>query len=138
MGTLMTFEEFINFRDVKIKNVAHKRIAELFFPYFYSVTGDRRLLPNLIGQLLGIDLSETVTRTACLNGIFDDSVAPFENVDLYIRFENDVRVFVYGVEFIADIATPTLGENEYVLFILADCLFGKMKRNDNRYVYILD
>lgn len=82
----MTFEEFLKFRDVQIKDEAHKRIAKLFFPYFYSVTGDRRLLPDIIGQLLGIDLSNTITRTACLNGIFDGNIAPYENIDLYIRY----------------------------------------------------
>jgi hypothetical protein len=131
----MTFEEFLEFRDVKLKNEAHKRIAELFFQYFYSVTGDRRLLPDLIGKLIGMDLSHTVTRTACLNGIFDGSVAPYENVDLYIRFENEVRIFIYGTMPTTEVVQ--LRENEFVLFILADSLFGRINQTDGRYTYIL-
>lgn len=107
----------------------------MFFPYLYLVTGDRKLLPELIGHLLGIDLSDTVTRTACLNGIFDGSMAPLENVDLYILFENNVRVFIFGEETTKDLTT--LGENEYVLLVLGDCLFSKEKRNRNGYIYLL-
>lgn len=83
----MIFEEFINIKGVSIKDKEHERIAKLFFPYFYPVTGDKRLLPDIIWYLLGMHLSMTVSKTACLNGIFDDSVGPVDNVDLYIRFE---------------------------------------------------
>lgn len=61
---------------------------------------------------------------------------PFENADLYIRFENDVRVFIYGT--MPTIEGIPLRENEFVIFILTDCLFGKIKRNNSGYIYILD
>jgi hypothetical protein len=76
------------------------------------------MLPDLVGSLLNIDLSETVTRTACFNGVEDGSAAPYEDPDLYIMFENDVRVFVYGETPIGN-AVP-LRENEYVLVIPKD------------------
>jgi hypothetical protein len=131
---MMTFDEFIKFRDVKIKNEAHKRIIGLFYKYFSSVTGDDRLLSNLIGELFNIDLSSTVAQTACLNGIHDGSIAPFEDVDLYIRFENDVRVYVYGSRPTTKIVS--LGENEFVLLVLSDSLFGQIDRSNNRCVCI--
>jgi len=89
----MTFEEFLEIRDVRIKNKEHERIASLFFSYFYSVTGDIRLLPDLIAQLLSIDLSRVVTKTACLNGIFDGSTAPFKDIDLYALYPNNMNLF---------------------------------------------
>jgi len=130
----MTFEEFLEIRDVKIKNKEHERIAKLFFLYFYSVTGDKRLLPDLIGQLISIDLSSVVTKTACLNGIYDGSIAPYEDVDLYIRFENYIRVFIYGK--IPENDNVILRENEHVLFVLGDSLHGKINRDVRRYTYI--
>ena len=133
---VMTFEEFLEFRDVRIKNKEHDRIARLFFSYFYSVTGDIRLLPDLIAQLLSIDLSRVVTKTACLNGIVDGSTAPFKDIDLYIRFENDIRVFVYGT--IQRNDNVTLRENEFVLYILGDSLQGKINRDGKGYTYIYD
>jgi hypothetical protein len=78
------------------------------------------MLPDLIGSLLNIDLSETVTRTACFSFIEDGTVAPYENVDLYIRFDNNIRVFVYGEAPAGE--TAPLRENEYVLTVPADRL----------------
>lgn len=130
----MTFEDFLDFRDVIIKNEDHKKIAQLFFPYFYSVTGNRRLLPDLVAKILDIDLSNTVTKTACLNGIHDGSTAPYDDVDLYIRFDNDIRVFVYGKEPINKISN--LRENEYILCILTDNLKGKTVEKTERYYCI--
>jgi len=130
---MMSFEEFLIFRDVNIKNPDHERIARLFHPYLYSVTGDKRLLPDLIGQLLDIDLSDTVTRTACLNEIFDGTDDPYEDVDLYVRFQNDIRVFIYGNH--RHKTNTQLGEKEYVIFLEADTLTGKIQRA-NKHIHI--
>jgi len=54
----MTFEEFLVFRDVEIKNSNHERIVRLFFGYAASGTGNKRLLPDLFGQLLYDELSK--------------------------------------------------------------------------------
>lgn len=133
---VMTLEQFIEFRNTKIRNESHKRVVELFYKYLFSVTGDRRLLPDLIGKLLSIDLSDTVTRTACFNGIFDGSIAPFADVDLYIKFENNIIVYIYGEEHTTE--NVKLRENEYVIFVLTDNLFGKLYQSDDRYIYITD
>jgi hypothetical protein len=135
MKTIRGFEEFLVLRDIKIKNPAHERIARLFYPYSYFVTGDRKLLPGLIGKLLGIDLSDTVTKTSCLNGIVDGSKDPLGDVDLYIRFENDVRIFIYGTE--KPIENAALAENEYVLFVPGNNLAGKAKKIGHKRIYVL-
>jgi len=133
---MMTLEQFIEFRNTEIRNESHKRVVELFYKYLFSVTDDRRLLPDLIGKLLSVDLSDTVTRTACFNGILDGSVDPFADVDLYIKFENNIIVYIYGGEQI--IENVKLRENEYVIFVLNDNLFGKLYRSDDRHmIYLL-
>lgn len=109
----MTFEEFLVFRDVKIKNSNHERIVRLFFGYAASVTGDNRLLPNLLGQLLNIDLSETTVPTGCFNGI---------------------HVYIYGS--IPYKELKELKDNEYVLIVLSDDLNGSIERKANRHIYI--
>ena len=53
----MTFDEFISFRNVQIKNKDHERVVKTFYVYLSSVTGDSRLLPNEIGRILNIDFS---------------------------------------------------------------------------------
>jgi len=86
----MTYDEFLVFRDVKIKNVHHKRIVKLFFSYLESVTGNKRLLPDLIGQLFNIDLSSATVLAGCFNGISDGTKPPYDDVDFYIRLSNDI------------------------------------------------
>jgi hypothetical protein len=130
----MTFEEFLVFRNVKIKNSDHKRIVKLFYVYLQSVTGNKRLLPDLLGRILNIDLSETLVKTGCFNGIFDDTKPPYDNVDFFVRFDNDVRVYIYGS--ITDKEKKELNNNEYILFILSDALNGNIERNADRYIYI--
>jgi hypothetical protein len=129
----MTFEEFLVFRDVKIKNPNHERIVRLFFEYLESVTGNKRLLPNLLGQLLNIDLSDTTVPTGCFNGIFDGTESLSQEVDFYIRCQNGIRIYVYG-------SIPNeekeLKYNEYVLIVLSDDLKGNIERKANRYIYI--
>jgi len=50
----MTVDEFIIFRDVKIKDNDHKRIVQLFYSYLQSVSGDEYLFPSILGKLLGV------------------------------------------------------------------------------------
>ncbi|MEA5038873.1 MAG: hypothetical protein VB086_03450 [Clostridiaceae bacterium] len=132
----MTFEEFLAFRDVKIKNPGHERIVRLFFPYLGSVSGDDRRLPNLIGRLLGSDLSSARAETGCFNGIPDGAESPYPNVDLFMRFDNGVRVYVYGSA--SDRERRVLKANEYVLFVLRDDLCGgRIKREAGRHIWLI-
>ena len=130
----MTFDEFLLYRDTKIKNKNHERLAKLFYVYSGSVTGNDRLYPDLISRLLDIDLSSASVKTACLNGIFDGTKPPYDDIDIYIRFNNDIRVFVYGS--IPNEPLKELDEKEYVLIVLSDNLNGQIERNLNRHTYI--
>jgi len=94
----MTFDEFLLFRNVIVRDGNHEKIIRLFYGYMQSVTGNERLLPNIIGELLNIDLSSVTAKTACLNGIFDGNEPLYDNVDLYIKFDNDIIVYVFGSE----------------------------------------
>jgi len=71
---MLNFNEFLLFRDVKVKNFNHERIVALFYVYLESVTGNERLLPDTLGRILDIDLSTTLVSTACFNGIFDNII----------------------------------------------------------------
>lgn len=130
----MTLEEFLVFRDVKIKNPNHERIVRLFFGYAASVTGNIRLLPDLLGRLLNIDLSDTTVPTGCFNDIFDGTEPPYEDVDFYVRLQNGIRVYVYGS--IPYRELKKLKNNEYVLIVLSDDLNGNIERKANRHIYI--
>jgi hypothetical protein len=130
----MTFEEFLVFRDVKIKNSNHERIVKLFFGYIASVTGDKRLLPDFLGQLLGMDLSDTTVATGCFNGIFEGVEPPYEGVDFYVRLLNGVRVYVYGS--IPYKKLKELKDNEYVLIMLTDDFNSNIERKANRHIFI--
>ena len=130
----MTFEEFLVFRDVKIKNTNHERIVRLFFGCLESVTGNKRLLPDLFGQLLNIDLSDTKVPTGCFNGIFDGTEPPYEDADFYVRFQNGIGVYVYGS--IPCKELKELKNDEYVLIVLSDDLNGNIERKANRHIYI--
>jgi hypothetical protein len=130
----MTLEEFLVFRDVKIKNCNHERIVRLFFGYVASVTGNKRLLPDLLGQLLGMDLSDTTVATGCFNGIFDGVEPPYEGVDFYVRLQNGVRVYVYGS--IPCKELKELKDNEYVLIMLSDDFSSNIERKAGRHICI--
>ena len=114
----MTFEEFVRFREVQIRDLTHERIVRLFFSYLASVSGEGRRLPELVGGLLDIDLSKANATTGCFGGMPEGEVAPYENVDFYIRFDSDIRVFVYGA--VPCVELKLLGEDEYVLFVLGN------------------
>ncbi len=90
----MTFDEFIAFRDVKIKNAGHERIVRLFFPYLEFVSGNARLSPDLLGNIIGLDTSTTVPM-ACFNGTFDEGSSPYPDVDFYVRLDNGIQICVY-------------------------------------------
>ncbi len=132
----MTYDQFLIFRDVKIKNIHHERILKLFFSYLEAVTGNKRLLPDLIGQLLNIDLSSVTVPAGCFNGISDGTKPPYDDVDFYIRLSNDIRVFIYGS--IRDSMVKELKDNEYVIYIDANNFSGNIIRKPNRHIYLTD
>lgn len=129
----MTFDEFIVFRNTKIKNNDHKRIVKLFYPYLQSVMGDSSLLPTLLGKIINMDLSNTQAVTACFNGINDNSVPPYDDVDFYIKLDNGIRIFVYG-RIIKE--THVLNENEYVIFCTSDIIPSPVYKKENRHIYL--
>ncbi len=129
----MEFDEFIKLRDIKIKDNEHLKVIKCFYPYLRSVSGDEQLLPSLIGNILGVDLSNVTVETACFNGVNDGSDPPYVNVDLYIKFNNDIKVFVYGrkLEHLYE-----LKDNEYVIFLLANEIKSNVIKTGNNYIYI--
>lgn len=131
--TQMEFDEFIKLRDIKIRDNEHLRVIKCFYPYLRSVSGDEQLLPSLIGNILGVDLSNVTVETACFNGVNDGSDPPYVNVDLYIKFNNDIKVFVYGrkLEHLYE-----LKDNEYVIFLLANEIKSNVIKTGNNYIYI--
>ncbi len=131
--TQMEFDEFIKLRDIKIRDNEHLRVIKCFYPYLRSVSGDEQLLPSLIGNILGVDLSNVTVETACFNGVNDGSNPPYVNVDLYIKFNNDIKVFVYGrkLEHLYE-----LKDNEYVIFLLANEIKSNVIKTGNNYIYI--
>ena len=108
----MEFDEFIKLRDIKIRDNEHLKVIKRFYPYLRSVSGDEQLLPSLIGNILGVDLSNVTVETACFNGVNDGSRPPYVNVDLYIKFNNGIKVFVYGKK---QKNLVELKEKEYVI-----------------------
>lgn len=119
----MTLEQFIKQRDIKVRNDEHLRVIKYFYSYLRSVSGDEHLLPSALGKILGIDLTDVSIVTACFNGVNDGSKPPYDNVDLYIKLNNDIKVFVYGKkqEIFID-----LKENEYAIFLLSSDLSGNI------------
>ncbi len=87
----MTFEQFIKQRDIKVRDNEHLRVIKCFYLYLKSVSGNERLLPSVLGKLLGIDLSDVSVITSCFNGVNDGSKPPYDNVDLYIKLNNDIK-----------------------------------------------
>lgn len=129
----MKFDEFIKQKDIKIRDNEHLRVIKCFYPYLRSVSGDEQLLLLLVGNILGIDLSNVTVETACFNGVNDGSQPPYDNVDLYIKFNNDIKVFVYGrkLEHLYE-----LKDNEYVIFLLANEIKSNVIKTGNNYIYI--
>lgn len=129
----MEFDKFIELRDIKIRDNEHLRVIKCFYPYLRSVSGDEQLLPSLIGNILGVDLSNVTVETACFNGVSDGSDPPYVNVDLYIKFSNNIKVFIYGIQ---NECVFELKENEYVIFLLADEITSNIIRTENNCIFI--
>lgn len=129
----MILEEFIKQRDIKVRDNEHLRVIKCFYTYLRSVSCDERLLPSVLGKLLGIDLTDVLVITACFNGVNDGSKPPYDNVDFYIKLNNDIKVFVYGrkQENIVELI-----ENEYVIFFLSNDLTGNITRTENHHIFI--
>ena len=129
----MILEEFIKQRDIKVRNDEHLRVFKCFYLYLRSISDDERLLPSVLGKLLGIDLTDVSIVTACFNGVNDGSKPPYDNVDLYIKLNNDIKVFVYGrkQERLTD-----LKENEYVIFFISTDMSDSITRSENNHIII--
>lgn len=119
----MELYEFIKLRDIKVRDNEHLRVIKCFYPYLRSVSSDEHLLPSVLEKILGVDLSDVSVITACFNGVNDGSKPPYDNVDLYIKLNNGIKVFVYGrkQEIFID-----LKENEYAIFLLSSDLSGNI------------
>ena len=129
----MILEEFIKQRDIKVRDDDHLRVIKCFYPYLRSVSSDEHLLPSVIGRMLDIDLTDVSVVTACFNGVNDGSKPHYDNVDLYIKLNNTIKVFVYGrkQERLTD-----LKENEYVICLIADEITNDIKRKENHHIFI--
>lgn len=129
----MILEKFIKQRDIKVRNDEHLRVIKCFYLYLRSVSGDERLLPSVLEKLLGIDLTDISVITSCFNGVNDGSKPPYDNVDLYIKLNNGIKVFVYGKkqERITD-----LKENEYVIFFISNNLSGNITYVENNQIIV--
>ena len=125
--------EFIKQREIKVKDSEHLRVIKCFYSYLRSVSGDEHLFPSVIGRLFDIDLTGISVVTACFNGVNDGSKPPYDNVDLYIKLNSEIKVFVYGrkPEHLAD-----LKENEYVIFFLSNDLTGNITQTENHHIFI--
>ena len=129
----MTFEQFIKQRDIKVRDNEHLRVIKCFYLYLKSVSGDERLLPSVLGKLLGIDLTDVSVITACFNSVNDGSNPPYDNVDLYIKLNNDIKVFVHGKK---QERLTDLKENEYVIFFLSNDLSGNVTYLENNQIIV--
>ena len=129
----MELDEFIKLKNIIVRDNEHLRVIKCFYLYLKSVSGNERLLPSVLGKLLGIDLSDVSVITACFNSVNDGSNPPYDNVDLYIKLNNDIKVFVCGrnQEEIVE-----LKENEYVICLIADEITNDIKRNENHHIFI--
>ena len=129
----MTLEEFVKQRDVKVRDTEHLKVIKCFYPYLRSVSGDKRLLTENLEKILGISLSGVSVVTACFNGVNDNSQPPYDNVDLYIKLSNNIKVYIYGrnQEHIVE-----LKENEYVICLVAGAVTPTIRQNVNRYFFI--
>ena len=130
---MMTFEEFLLYRDIKLKSLSQEKVVRTLYSYLGAVTGNNRLLPDLLGRLLEID-SSTLTVPACsVSNLFNDT-PPYADTDYFVQLSNNTRVYIYGktpVEPLRD-----LFENEYVIIMLTDDLHSNIERKPNRHIYL--
>lgn len=129
----MSLEEFIKQRDIKIRDNEHLKVIKCFYPYLRSVSGNEQLLPSVLAKLLSIDLTDDFVITACFNGVNDGSQPPYNDVDLYIKLNNDIKVFVYGrkPQHLAE-----LKENEYVVCLLTSDISVNITQTSNHHIFI--
>ena len=129
----MILEEFIKNRDIKVRDDEHLRVIKCFYSYLRSVSCDERLLPSVLEKILGVDLSDVSVITACFNGVNDGSQPPYNNVDLYIKLNNNVKVFVYGRK---QEHLTELKENEYVIYLLSSDISNNITQEANHHIFI--
>lgn len=129
----MILEEFIKQRDIKVRDDDHLRVIKYFYPYLRSVSGDEHLLPSVIGRMIDIDLTDVLVVTACFNGDNDGSKPPYDNVDLYIKLNNNIKVFVYGRK---QEHLTELKENEYVIYLLLSDISDNITQTSNHHIFI--
>ena len=129
----MTFEEFVRLHSIQIRDNEHLKVIKCFYQCLRSVSGDESLLPAVLERILGINFTGASVITACFNGVNDGSKPPYDNVDLYIKLNNDIKIFVYGRNQ-EDIVV--LKENEYVICLVADETTNDIKRNENHHIFI--
>lgn len=129
---LLSFDDFVKLRDVEIRNKDHKRIVRMFYPYLTSVCGISEALSAILGKIIGIDFSGTSIITGCFSGINDGSAAPYGNPDLYCKWDDGKRVYVYGT--IVQGGLSVLKENEQVLFALSDTITDNIERTADRHI----
>lgn len=130
----MTYEAFISFRDVKVKNKNHQKVIKAFYPYLSSVTGNCRLLPDLIGRLLNINTASQTVEKGCFNGVLENIIPPYGDVDFYMQLSDGICIFIYGSIPVG--CLKELNDNEYVIFMLSEDLNGCIERKVSRHVYI--
>ena len=131
---ILSFDDFVRFRDVEIGNKDHERIVRMFYPYLTSVCGIPEALSAIIGKITGVDFSGTPIVTGCFNGINDDSTAPYGNPELFCKWDDGKRVYVYGTIVHGNLIA--LKENEYVLFALSDTITDNIERTADRHIYM--
>ena len=129
----MELNEFIKLRNIIIRDNEHLRVIMCFYPYLLSVSGDERLLPLVLEKILKIDLSDITVVTACFNGVNDGSKPPYDNVDLYIKLNNEIKVFVYGRK---QEHLTELKENEYVIYLLSSDISNNITQEANHHIFI--
>ena len=129
----MNLEEFIKQREITVRDDEHLMVIKCFYPYLRSVSYDEHLLPSVIEKMIDIDLTDVLVITACFNGVNDGSKPPYDNVDLYIKLNNDIKVFVYSrkPEHLAE-----LKENEYVICLLASDISVNIIQTSNHHIFI--
>ena len=129
----MELNDFIKLKNIIVRDNVHLRVIKCFYPYLRSVSDDEHLLPSVIGKMLALDLTDVSVDTACFNGVNDGSKPPYDNVDLYIKLNNDIKVFVYGrkQERLTD-----LKENEYVIYLLSSDISDNTTQTSNHHIFI--
>ena len=129
----MEINKFIELKNIIVRDNEHLRVIKCFYPYLRSVSGDEHLLPSALEKILGIDLTDVSVITSCFNGVNDGSKPPYDNVDLYIKLNNDIKVFVHGKK---QERLTDLKENEYVIFFLSNDLSGNVTYLENNQIIV--